>query len=66
MNNEIYVTLLDKPENQGDWHDKPLKYKVCGPAEEVQKFSTKREALRYKSIRARSADFRSSVQSFVL
>ena len=44
------------PEACGDWHDKPLKWAVNGPGNEVQKFSTKADALKYKSVRFRSYD----------
>lgn len=44
-----------KPEAWGDWHDKPLRYAVKGPGAEVQKFSTKKDALKYASIRRKAA-----------
>ena len=42
----------------GDWHDKPLKWEVKGPAAEVQNFSTKANAIMYAKIRRHSARLR--------
>jgi hypothetical protein len=39
----------------GDWHDKPVRYSVTGPNNELQKFSTKKDALKYASLRRRAA-----------
>lgn len=44
-----------RPEASGDWHDKPLRWLVAGPAAEVQKFSTRKDAEKYKSLRRRAA-----------
>jgi hypothetical protein len=49
----------------GDWHDKPLHWVVSGPAGEVQKFSTKKEARRYKSLRFQSYDQKIAIDKFV-
>lgn len=43
------------PEHSGDWHDPALKYVVAGPGAEKQKFFTKKAALKYASLRRRSA-----------
>lgn len=53
----ISVSQMDSLEFAGDWHDKPLKWIVNGPSQEVQKFSTKKDAMRYASIRRKSASF---------
>lgn len=48
------ITVLPiSAEASGDWHDRPLRWAVYGPAIEVQKFSTKKDALLYKSLRRR-------------
>jgi hypothetical protein len=39
----------------GDWHDKPLRYEVRGPDAELQLFSTKKDAMKYASLRRRAA-----------
>lgn len=48
----ICVSKLPRPEQCGDWHDKPLKWKATGPGEEVQKFVTRKEAERYAMLRS--------------
>jgi hypothetical protein len=50
----ITVSKLEHPEHAGDWHDKPLRWIVNGPDTECQKFQTKKNALLYKRLRARS------------
>ena len=52
----ITITKMERPERSGDWHDKPLRYKVCGPDNEVQKFSIKKDALAYRADRRRSTN----------
>lgn len=55
-----------KPQASGDWHDKLLKWAVYGPAVgEVQKFSTKKDAQKYKSLRFRSYDQKIAIDKFV-
>lgn len=49
----------------GDWHDKPLRWKATGPGDEVQLFSTKRDATAYASIRRKSANFQTASAAFV-
>jgi hypothetical protein len=44
------ITKLPHPEQCGDWHDKPLRWAVR-TGTELQKFSTKKEALLYKRLR---------------
>ena len=62
--NALLILPLDKPEHAGDWHDKPLRYKVVGPGAEVQKFSTKAESQRWERIRRNSPDFATAFQTF--
>lgn len=49
----------------GDWHDKPLRYEVRGPGVDLQRFSTKKDALRYASIRRKSADQNEACNRFL-
>lgn len=51
-------------EASGDWHDKPLRWAVTGPGTEVQKFSTRKDARRYRSLR-RTYDRRTATEKFV-
>lgn len=52
------------PEAWGDWHDKPVRYAVHGPGSEVQKFSTKKDAQKYASIRRKAATQNDAIQIF--
>jgi hypothetical protein len=61
---KITVTKLDVPVFAGDWHDKPLRYEVLGPGDERQRFSTVKDAKRYRLIRSRAASFSEACQSF--
>lgn len=45
------IERLQSPEHSGDWHDKPLRWKVNGP--EVQKFATKRDAKLWARFRSK-------------
>lgn len=63
-NSDFTISLLPHPEHCGDWHDKPLRYSVQGPANEIQKFSTKKEAIRYRSIRRQSATQHEAIRAF--
>ena len=47
------ITKLDRPEQSGDWHDKPLRWKVQ-TGNEVQKFATKKGAELYARIRRKA------------
>jgi hypothetical protein len=49
------IEKLETPEHDGDWHDKPLRWIVLGPANEAQKFTTKKEAALYARVRRSSA-----------
>lgn len=51
----VTVSALAVPYRDGDWHDKPLRHTVQGPGVDVQNFSTKKDALKYASIRRRAA-----------
>lgn len=62
---KITVSRLPHPEASGDWHDKPLRWVVTGPASELQKFSTQKEARRYKSLRFQSYDQKIAMNKFV-
>lgn len=62
----VVVVALPAPIRSGDWHDKPLKWEVIGPGNEVQRFSTKKWALRYASIRRRSPDYSTASRAFCL
>ena len=61
----ISVSRLDRPEPSGDWHDKPLRWRVSGPGNEVQKFVTKQNATDYSRIRKSSASFNEAVRRYV-
>lgn len=60
----ITISRLDRPERYGDWHDKPLKWQVLGPATEVQKFSTRKEAELYARLR-RKTDQPNAIRLYV-
>ena len=64
MNRKITVSRIPD-EASGDWHDKPLRYIVTGPAGEVQKFSTRKDAERYKSLRFQSYNQKIAIDKFV-
>lgn len=59
------ITKLDTPLYVGDWHDPPLKWRVQGPGDEVQHFSTKRNAQAYKRIRSECSDIQEAFDRFV-
>lgn len=44
------ITKLPHPEPCGDWHDKPMRWAVR-TGTELQKFSTKKDAMLYKRLR---------------
>lgn len=60
----INISKLERAERCGDWHDKPLRWAVSGPAGELQKFSTLRDAKQYKSIRRRAASAQEAHRAF--
>lgn len=62
--NKILISKLPQPEQHGDWHDKPLKWLVSGPANETQKFATKEEAKTYKRLRRSSADQSTAIRNY--
>ena len=66
MNSKVTVERLSRTEHQGDWHDKPLKWKAVGPGNEVQKFSTQKEATSYAKIRRQTKDFATALLAFIV
>ena len=66
MNSKVTVERLQQVEHQGDWHDKPLKWKAVGPGNEVQKFSTQKEATSYAKIRRQTKDFATALLAFIV
>lgn len=52
-------------EASGDWHDKPVRWAVIGPAAEVQKFSTRKAAEKYRVLRRRASDQKSAIDRYV-
>lgn len=47
----IVISRLPRPEQSGDWHDKPLKWQAAGPGAELQKFATRKGAELYRKCR---------------
>lgn len=62
----IRIEKLERPEHQGDWHDKPLKWQAVGPGSEVQKFATKADATLYARIRRKFATQQEAISLFAL
>ena len=62
---KIVVEALPEPIYAGDWHDKPLRWTVKGPGNEVQNFSTKTWANKYKCIRRKSVTKHVAMNEFV-
>lgn len=56
MKADISIHKIEKPIYCGDWHDKPLRWAVVGPRDEQQNFETKKNAMKYASIRRRVSD----------
>ena len=63
---KIAIERLPHPEHYGDWHDKPLKWVVKGPGTELQKFSTKRDALLFARLRKGVDDMTEAYKAFLL
>jgi hypothetical protein len=61
----IVVCKLDKPYHDGDWHDPMLKWSVIGPDNEVQNFSTKKNAELYKKCRKNAKTQREASTMYV-
>lgn len=61
----ITISKLDCFERSGDWHDKPLRWRVDGPGAEVQKFSTRKDAEQYARLR-RKLTLDQAIKSFVI
>ncbi len=53
MKTTSIISRLERPEQSGDWHDKPLRWKVQ-TNNEVQKFATKKGAELYARIRRKA------------
>jgi hypothetical protein len=47
VHEKFSVQPLDRPEQWGDWHDKPFRWSVCQDFVPVQKFVTKKQAQRF-------------------
>jgi len=62
---EITISKLDREERCGDWHDKPVRYAVNGPRSECQKFSTKKDAQKYASVRRRHSDQLLAIKAYL-
>jgi len=58
------IERLPEPIPSGDWHDKPLRWTVSGPGDEVQHFRTKKDARTYLRIRKNVATFREAARLF--
>jgi hypothetical protein len=61
---EISIVAIPS-ERSGDWHDKPLRYAVNGPGNEVQKFPTKRSAENYRTVRRKAATMSEAIAAYV-
>jgi hypothetical protein len=59
------IERLPQPIPSGDWHDKPLKWTVIGPGDEVQHFRTKKDATTYHRIRKAAPSFREAARLFI-
>ena len=66
MKSNVKVERLSQVEHQGDWHDKPLKWKAVGPGTEVQKFGTQKEATSYAKIRRQTKDFATAQLAWII
>lgn len=60
----IKIEKLASQIHSGDWHDKPLRWKVSGPAYEQQLFSTRADARRYARIRRKADSFNAACNAF--
>lgn len=58
---KLTITRLERPEHCGDWHDKPLRWVVTGA--EIQKFSTKKDAMLWARSRRKAASFKMTADS---
>lgn len=65
MTSQITVSQMPFPKHEGDWHDRPLRWTVNGPANEVQNFSTKKDAMKFASLRRRSTDYSTASRQFL-
>lgn len=60
----IKIEKMAKAQASGDWHDRPLRWSVTGPANEVQKFPTWKEARKYAVIRRAAKDQREAFHRY--
>lgn len=61
----IKVVKAERPTFAGDWHDKPLRWRVEGPSQEVQMFSTRKDAETYAKHRRNSPDYTEATNRFL-
>ena len=62
---KVRVDHMNTPRHEGDWHDKPLKRRAFGPGDELQLFSTKKEATLYARCRRASADAQQAQRNYL-
>lgn len=62
---KITVSALDVPRHTGDWHDKPARWQAVGPGDELQIFSTKKDALKYATCRRRTDNATDATRAFI-
>ncbi len=58
---QISIAQLIHAQAGADWHDRPLRFVVLGPEKEEQNFSTFKNAMLYRRIRAQSVTFGEAV-----
>jgi len=68
MSNTPTVIINKLPNGilSGDWHDKPLRWEVVGPAGERQLFATKRDSEIYRRIRRKSGLQTEAIRKFAM
>lgn len=63
------VYELPQPEQSGDWHDRPLRWAAVEPNADanlgIQKFSTRREACSYRTIRSKSSTAQEATRQWI-
>jgi len=65
MHDNYTVVALERWEYCGDWHDAPIRWAVCASGAVVQKFSTKREAFRFRTrLRRAGGDVSKAISAF--
>jgi len=58
------IERLPHPEHHGDWHDKPVRWAVR-TGTELQKFSTKKDALLYRRCRREAGSEAAATRAYV-